>query len=91
MLLRCGMKPGDCRHTQGTAVGVQGSETDPALMYTGPHVGDVPSPGASQEWKRNMQLIAEQKGRAAQKACPKGWQEKRKRSTEQVEHVGNGK
>lgn len=39
MLLRCGMKPGDCRHIQGTAVGVQGSATDPILMYTGPHAG----------------------------------------------------
>lgn len=58
MLLRCRMKPGDCQHIHGTAVGVQGSATDPALLHTGPHVGDVPSPGASQEWKRHVQLIA---------------------------------
>lgn len=50
VLLRCGMKPGGCRHIHGTAVGVQGSATDPALTYTGPTSG-MCRPWGRAEWK----------------------------------------
>lgn len=84
VLLRCGIKPGDQQHIQGSAVGVQGSETIPALMHAGPRQ-DVPSPGEPRAEKEHASHSLTERKSSTEGLTQKTAGKESKRSTE-VEH-----
>lgn len=68
VLLRRGIEPGDRRRVQGAAVGVQGSETIPALVHAGPHVRMCPplgEPRAEKERKNSTEGLPQKRKRSS--------------------------